>query len=136
MDDTPPMDDTMTPPPPMQNDPMMGAEEPPMDEPQDENMGGEDDELMNVINSLSTEDKAAVLKYAKSMSDNDDESQDMGGNEPPMDEPQGGMPPMGESRVIEGLKPSVNGNNERKRDKKELPKTLKNKSRNPYISKY
>lgn len=128
--DVPPMDDSMMmpPPPPMNQEPPMGTDDmPPMDEPQ----GGEDDELMNVINSLSTEDKAAVLKYAKSMAD--DEPQDT----PPMDDGQGGMPPMGESRVIEAMRPSVNGDNDRRRDDKKLPKAIKNKKRkSPYISPY
>ena len=50
-------------------------------------MGGEDDELMGIINGLSIEDKAAVTKYAKSMAD-DSEGDEM---------PQGDMPM--ESRV-------------------------------------
>ena len=105
------MDDMNTPMPPMDagqdmmppeggdQDPM-GGEEPPMDDagaPQDDMGGGEDDELMNLINSLSIEDKAAVKKYAESMADEGD------GEEPPMDDagaPQddmGGEMPM-ESR--------------------------------------
>lgn len=39
----------------------MGGEEP--------SMGGDDDELMNIVNDMSTEDKAAVIKYAKSIVD-------------------------------------------------------------------
>ena len=31
--------------------------------------GSDDDELMNIVNGMSTEKKAAVIKYAKSMSD-------------------------------------------------------------------
>ena len=52
-------------------------------------MGGnqDDDELMNVINGLSVEDKAAVLKYAKSMSDNGEGDE---GGEMPMDADMGG----------------------------------------------
>ena len=48
--------------PDMGNDPM-GGEDP------NAMSGGEDDELMNIINGLSIEDKAAVTKYAKSMAD-------------------------------------------------------------------
>ena len=79
----------------------MGGDEPPMEGPDD--MGGEDpmggpddmgddeppmggdsddDELMSIVDGMSTEDKAAVIKYAKSMVD--DSSDDM-----PQD---GGMP--------------------------------------------
>ena len=115
------MDDMNTPMPPMDagqdmippeggdQDPMMGGEEPPMDDagaPEGDMGGGEDDELMNLINSLSIEDKAAVKKYAESMTD------DEGGEEPPMGDagaPQdmGGEMPM-ESRfnfkhIIEGI---------------------------------
>ena len=85
--------------PPMGSDPQM--DEPTMDEP---DMGGEmedpgmemggnqeDDELMNVINSLSVEDKAAVLKYAKSMSDNGEEDE---GAETSMGADMGGDPGM------------------------------------------
>ena len=74
----------------MPEGPDMGEEppmdgEPPMDEPDD--MGNsEDDELMDIINNLSIEDKAAVTKYAKSMVDDseggDEEPQDMGGDMP------------------------------------------------------
>ena len=67
-------------------DPSMGAE-PPMGGPedmggQDPSMGGgDDDELMNIVNGMSTEDKAAVIKYAKSMVD-DSASGDDGGMMP------------------------------------------------------
>lgn len=53
----------------------MGGE-PMMD---DQNAMGDDDELMNIINGLSIEDKAAVTKYAKSMVDNSE------GDEMPME---------------------------------------------------
>jgi hypothetical protein len=50
----------------------------------DPNAMGGDDELMNIINGLSIEDKAAVTKYAKSMADdsNGEETPDMGGEMP------------------------------------------------------
>ena len=54
-------------------DPMGGGEDPMAAS------GGEDDELMNIINGLSIEDKAAVTKYAKSMADGE------GGGEMPQD---------------------------------------------------
>ena len=80
-------------------DPMGGApndmgNEPPMEGPDDmggdpnategPDMGnGEDDELMDIINNLSIEDKAAVTKYAKSMADNSEGgAPDMGGEMP------------------------------------------------------
>ena len=68
-------------------DPMGGAPddmggEPPMD--------GEDDELMNIINGLSIEDKAAVTKYAKSMADDSEGAEDpMMGGEMPMESKRG-----------------------------------------------
>lgn len=80
-------------------DPMGGAQdemggEPPMDDPmggEDPNaMGGEDDELMNIINSLSIEDKAAVTKYAKSMADDSEGTEDpMMGGETTMESKRG-----------------------------------------------
>lgn len=127
LEDMPPMDAPMTPPSPMPNDPMMGGEEMPMDAPQDQDMGGENDELMSVIDSLSTEDKAAVLKYAKSMSEDNEPK----GNESQEDD----MPPIGESKVMETLRPSVNGNEDRKRENNKLPKRLNGK-KNPFISPY
>lgn len=80
----PPIDDSeQAPPMPMADDEMPTSDEPPMDssdsfddeEPMGDvpNEGSEpnddDDELMNIINGLSIEDKAAVEKYAKSMQD-------------------------------------------------------------------
>ena len=51
---------------PNMEEPDMGGA-PDMEEP--DNGGEEDDELMNVVNGLSMEDKVAVLKYAKSLGD-------------------------------------------------------------------
>ena len=67
--------------PPMGDEDPMGGPDNMGDEPP---MGGDsdDDELMSIINGMSTEDKAAVIKYSKSMVD--DSSDDM-----PQD---GGMP--------------------------------------------
>ena len=56
------------------NDPMGGGE-PPMDDQQppmdNEMVGGspEDDELNSIVDGMSAEDKAAVVKYAKSIAD-------------------------------------------------------------------
>lgn len=59
---------------PMGGDPNAMGGQDPMNDPmggEDPNaMGGSDDEeLMNIVNGMSTEDKAAVIKYAKSMAD-------------------------------------------------------------------
>lgn len=55
--------------PPMDGSNMMGNEDPSMEQPQG------NAELDDVVSNLSTEDQAAVLKYAKSMAD------DNGGND-------------------------------------------------------
>ena len=110
----------------------MGGEEP-TDMGGDQPMGsGDDDELMSVINNLSMEDKAAVLKYAKSMEDN-------GGEEIPQD--NGGMMPM-ESRksirniIDETINDVLNDNGEgTERPKKELPKEYRG-MKNPFKSPY
>jgi hypothetical protein len=79
----------------------MGGGEPPMggedpmggDMPQDPSMGGgDDDELMNIVNDMSTEDKAAVIKYAKSIVDDSE-----GGA------PQDGGMPMESVRNYKGI---------------------------------
>ena len=80
-------------------DPMGGTPddmggEPPMDDPMGGEgpnaMGDEDDELMNIINGLSIEDKAAVTKYAKSMADDSEGAEDpMMGGEMPMESKRG-----------------------------------------------
>ena len=55
----------------------MGGEQPPM-------TGGDDEELMSIVDGMSAEDKAAVIKYAKSMADDSQGAQDpnMGGEMP------------------------------------------------------
>jgi hypothetical protein len=70
----------------------MGGGEPPMngdDDPmggEDSPMGGsDDDELMSIVDGMSTEDKAAVIKYAKSMADDSEGSEDPMGGEMPME---------------------------------------------------
>ena len=90
MDSMPPMDDSigmedpsmggdMNSMPPMGEDPTqdpsaMGADQSmgddgSMDDMPQQGQDQDDDEIMNIINSLSIEDKAAVEKYAKSMTD-------------------------------------------------------------------
>lgn len=60
--------------PPMGEDPTIGADQSmgddgSMDDMPQQGQNQDDDEIMNIINSLSIEDKAAVEKYAKSMTD-------------------------------------------------------------------
>lgn len=60
--------------PPMEEDPTIGADQSmgddgSMDDMPQQGQNQDDDEIMNIINSLSIEDKAAVEKYAKSMTD-------------------------------------------------------------------
>ena len=72
MDDNPLMDDEGMAPPmddDENQDPMGDEDMSPMDDNGDTPINGEDDELMDIINNLSIEDKAAVVKYAKSMTD-------------------------------------------------------------------
>lgn len=85
MDSMPPMDDSMgtedpsmggdmNSMPPMGEDPTMGADQSmvddgSMDDMPQQGQDQDDDEIMDIINSLSIEDKAAVEKYAKSMAD-------------------------------------------------------------------
>ena len=115
-------------------DPMGGAPddmggEPPMDDPmggEDPNaIGGEDDELMNIINGLSIEDKAAVTKYAKSRADDSEGAEDrmMGGEAPDM----GGEMPMESKRgmksIIDEVLNDVLDNKEGiKRPEKKMPR--------------
>ena len=99
----------------------MGGE-PPMD-------GGEDDELMDIINNLSIEDKAAVTKYAKSMAD------DSEGDEIPQDD--GGMPMESLKNIKNVINEVINDildNQEgTKRPEKKLPKEYINKEDGRHI---
>ena len=115
----PPMDGM-----PQEDDEGMGPQEPPMESPQG---GGDDDELMSVIDSLSMEDKAAVLKYAKSMADDGNNGQGI--------EPQEGNIPESRQRLMkEKLSPSNRDDSEKvKRDSNELPKKYR-KRNNPFVS--
>ena len=112
----------------MGDDQMMGGD-------QGMDMGGspEDDELTNVINNLSIEDKAAVLKYAKSMTD--DDSSEGGAAE--------GLDQLPESRgffgrIIDEAINSIKGKKETgmKRPDKSLSRTYRGKKDNPFISPY
>jgi len=112
-------------------DPMGGTPddmggEPPMDdqmggETPDE-MGGEDDELINIINGLSIEDKAAVTKYAKSMANDSEgaEAPSMGG-EMPM-ESRNSM----KSIIDEVLNDVLDNKEGTKRPEKKMPKQYRN----------
>ena len=96
-------------------DPMGGAPddmggEPPMD--------GEDDELMNIINGLSIEDKAAVTKYAKSMADDSEGAEDpMMGDEMPMESKRGMK-----SIIDEVLNDVLDSQEGTKRPEKKMPR--------------
>ena len=96
-------------------DPMGGAPddmggEPPMD--------GEDDELMNIINGLSIEDKAAVTKYAKSMADDSEGAEDpMMGGEMPMESKRGMK-----SIIDEVLNDVLDNQEGTKRPEKKMPR--------------
>ena len=96
-------------------DPMGGAPddmggEPPMD--------GEDDELMNIINGLSIEDKAAVTKYAKSMADDSEGAEDqMMGDEMPMESKRGMK-----SIIDEVLNDVLDNQEGTKRPEKKMPR--------------
>ena len=82
----------------------MGGDEPPMGGPDDmgeedpmggpDDMGGDeppmggdsdDDELMNIVDGMSTEDKAAVIKYAKSMVNDSEDNIPSASDEMPME---------------------------------------------------
>jgi hypothetical protein len=120
-------------------DPMGGSMddmggEPPMDDSmggEDPNaMGGEDDELMDIINGLSIEDKAAVTKYAKSMVDDSNGAEDpmMGGDAPDM---SGNMPMesrLGMRNIIdEVINDVLDGKEGRKRLEKKMPRQYRDK---------
>lgn len=90
---------------------------------------GEDDELMNIINNLSIEDKAAVTKYAKSMAD------DSNGNEMPQEQDAMPMESMlNLKNVIDETINDVLDNREgAKRKEKKIPKEYK-KFESPFKS--
>ena len=105
----------------MQN-PNMGGEEPQMN-------GSDDDELMNIVNNMSTEDKAAVIKYAKSMADDS-----QGAEDPNM----GGEMPMESKRSLtniidETINDVLDSQDGTKRPEKKMPKEYKG-MKNPFKS--
>jgi len=124
--------------------PPMGAEDMGMEDPmggntqmQDPNMGGEepqmngsdDDELMNIVNNMSTEDKAAVIKYAKSMADDS-----QGAEDPNM----GGEMQMESKRSLtniidETINDVLDSQDGTKRPEKKMPKEYKG-MKNPFKS--
>lgn len=123
--------------PPMGNEPPIGPDEDPMaddgpgEEPVgDEPTGGDDDELMNIINKLSLEDKAAVEKYAKSMVGDDD------GGEPGQDDAM----PMESRRsfrslIDETINDVIDGRESRNRADKRMPKEYR-RMKSPFKSPY
>lgn len=109
----------------------MGGEDPMGgDMSQDPSMGnGEDDELMNIVNDMSTEDKAAVIKYAKSIADDSD-----GGM------PQDGGMPMESVRNYKGIIDEVindvlDNQEGTKRPSKKIPKEYE-EMKSPWKSPY
>ena len=133
MPPAPPMDPGMGDPGMGEEDPMMGGDDQGMG---DDDMGmppapqdNGDDELMQVIDGLSMEDKAAVLKYAKSMSSDDN----AGGEQ---QQPMPNESVMVRTTMGEMLGSTTLPRKERKTERKEtkLPKKF-NKS-NPFVSPY
>lgn len=127
--------------PPMDSDDMGGMEDPMGADPnamggQEDPMGGEqptggdDQELTDVINSLSMEDKAAVLKYAKSMAD------DSNGDEMAQD---GGMPMESVKSFKDIIDETINDVLDNKegtdRPQRKLPKSYKGMN-NPFKAPY
>ena len=125
------------------NDPMGGGE-PPMDDPNaisDQNpMGGgdpnamgaenpEDDELNNIVDGMSAEDKAAVVKYAKSIADDS--------NAAPQD---GGMPMEStfnyKGIIDEVINDVLNDYEGTKRPENVMPKEYRNQPLTPFQSPY
>lgn len=76
----------------------------------------DDAELTDLINSLSVEDKAAVMKYAKSMA-NDNDSNDM-------------------QESVNKTADTVKVDKKSTRDETELPKKYRGKKNNPFVSPY
>lgn len=117
---------------PMGGDPNAMGGQDPMNDPmggEDPNaMGGSDDEeLMNIVNGMSTEDKAAVIKYAKSMADDSE-----GGM------PQDGAMPMESRRsfkniIDETINDVLDKKEGTKRPEKKMPRQYKG-MKNPFKS--
>ena len=118
---------------PMGLDPMANGE-PPMDDPmggEAPDMGGDDNELDSIVGGMSTEDKAAVIKYAKSMADDAE-------GEMPQD-PMGGMPMESITRykgiIDEVINDVLDNQDGTKRPSKKLPKEYKG-MKSPFKSPY
>ena len=116
------------------NDPMndpMGGGEPPMDDQQPPMEGGnpEDDELNNIVDGMSAEDKAAVVKYAKSIADDS--------NAMPQD---GGMPMEStfnyKGIIDEVINDVLDGHEGTKRPEDTMPKEYRNQPMTPFQSPY
>ena len=112
------------------NDPMGGGE-PPMDDQQPPMEGGnmEDNELDSIVNNMSAEDKAAVVKYAKSIADDSDAM------------PQDGGMPMESTFNYKGVIDEVindvlDGHEGTKRPEKKMPKEYRNQPMTPFQSPY
>ncbi len=143
------MADMNAPVPPMGADPMMDdpnamGDDMGMNDPNEDPMGGEpsdgqnpmgngdDDELMNIINNLSIEDKAAVTKYAKSMADGSNNDKET----PQMDSE---MPMEGKRSLRDIIDETINSiiNDEpsgTKRLDKKSPKKYRHLGNNPFKS--
>lgn len=126
--------------PPMGDDPMMGGapnmgeEMPPMgDDPNA--MGGEEDDISSLFNSLSDENKKAAKKYMESMVDDDNNNGIDDGSESENEEMEGGempQPPMGEGFVREFNNVAMQPRN-RVRDNREVSNKTPMRN-NPFIS--
>lgn len=108
----------------------MGGEPNPMDN--EDPMGGgnnDDDELMSIVDGMSAEDKAAVIKYAKSMTDDSQGAQDpnMGG-EMPMESRRSFK-----SIIDEAINDVLDSKEGTKRPEKKMPKEYKSMN-NPFKS--
>lgn len=139
------MDDFNAPMPPTGSDNMglndepNGMDDDPMNNPidtQESPIGGEDNEFMDIIDSLSTEDKAAVLKYAKSMAD-DSKEDDMGNDNSMEDDGQMPMESITSYRnlIDETINDVLDDYNGTERPNKELPKEYKS-IKSPFKSPY
>lgn len=144
--DAPPMEgDNVPPPPPMDEPPMeddpMGQEplmdEPPMEDDGVSDNGGVNQEIIDAISKLSMEDQNAVLKYAKSMTDDSSNADGNMNAEPPMDNSDEQMPMEGrrisKKRINELFQDLTTYDNERIRDTKKITNKKMVKG-NPFLS--
>lgn len=143
-----PMDDPMGGMPPMDgsDDGMgeepMGGDMPPMDGPENEapDMGAEggNNEIDDIFNKLSTEDQAAVIKYAKSMAKDDEEESDE-----PAPNPEGDAPDMQAESINKKLRNFVNeivnnilGDNDEVERPDNKIRNKKAKTNSPFVTQY